>query len=161
MSGGSKAKTSSSTDSSITTVDQSGVEANQLNTVTGDRNTVSTTDQSGNTGVLLDDVRARDLTITSTDHDAVSGSLDFARDIGSEAFGFGESAFLFADAAGERSAQQSAAALAKTGEAIDQVGLLAQTFKDGASSKMLLWVGFGIGTVAIVTVLAVTYGSKN
>jgi hypothetical protein len=163
MSGGSKAKTSSNTDQSVTTIDQSNAAAQLLTTVSGDRNRIESTDNSNNDGVVLSGSRVSGSTfnLTETDHGAVAGSLDFARDIGGEAFGFGESAFLFANEAGERAASQTSAAMKSTSAAIDKVGELAQTFKDGAGSKTLLWIVGGVGAVTVITVLAVTLGGKD
>lgn len=161
MSGGSKAKTSTSTDQSVSTLDQSSASAQQLTGITGDRNSVSTTDNSGNAGVVIGGGVSRStINLTATDHGAVGGALDFARDVGSEAFTFGESALLFADSATERASKQTSEALSRTGDAIAKVGELAQTFKDGASNKTLIWISLAVAGVAAVAVVAVSFGGS-
>jgi len=141
------------TDQSVNTIDQTGTNAELLTNVRGTKNRIETTDLSDNSGVVFSDVR-RVGDVNMTDHGAVNASLDFAREFGSEALAFGGDAL-------KATSESSAAALTKTGEAISRVGELAESFKNGGSSKTMLWVSVGFGVVAVVTVIAVTQGGKK
>tara|TARA_A100000171_G_C2084074_1_gene121143 strand:+ start:109 stop:567 length:459 start_codon:yes stop_codon:yes gene_type:complete len=144
----------SNTDQAVQTSDLSGVQAEKVTNITGDGNRTNITDNSGNAGVVLGEASKVIGDISMTDHGAIASALGFASDFGSEAFTFGGDAL-------ESASQSSAAALTQTGDAINKVGELAETFKNGGSSKTMLWVSLGVGVVAVVTVIAVTSGGKK
>ena len=119
------------------------------------------TDNSANEGFIFGNIssgKGGSTSVTVTDHGAISGAMDFGRDIAKEAFGFGETAFLFADTAADRAGQQTTAAMKQTDKALGQVSELAQAVKGGASQKTILYLMGGTMLVATVAVLAVTFG---
>lgn len=165
MLGLSSSKSSSSAD---TTLDQSQRVSDQSqmtgfglsNLATGNKSRINVADKSDNQGTMIDRVgggkgSTTTLTMTETDHGAVAGAFDFARDMGGEAFGFGESALLAIDAAGQRTAQQA-------DRSLGAIASLTESLKGGGASQgTILWLVGGTLAAVTVVVLAVTLGGSK
>lgn len=136
----------STTDQSVTSTDNSGVETALMTDIMGNKNRVESTDLSNNAGVVLDGSKVSgDFSVTTTDHGAIAGSLDFANQFGMSSLDFGRDAL---DKVSDASREALQVAAKSSQSSLDKVTSAQQVAGQGGSQKTIVFIIAGVLVVA-------------